>query len=229
MEGRWEELEQLCNELQEAGDAWTERRSRIDAERAAIQPVIDQLEQHYTALAVEATLEEVRGQLLGGGGMMQRMHSTYGLERLAALWWPAAVDPRPDLAGKEGEYRVEVWLGVGEQGRPRVRIVGERRLEAVLPVSTEKFRSALLSAVRQPAFVPYARDDAAPHAPSDDSTGETETPPATEAAAGGSEEPAVAEDAGVDPETSAEEPVAPEQPEAPAGDEPIAMGPASPG
>jgi hypothetical protein len=228
MEGRWEELEQLCNELQEAGEAWTERRSRIDAERKAIQPVIDQLEQHYAALAVETALEEVREQLLGGAGVTQRMHSTYGLERLAALWWPAAVDPRADLATAEGEYRVEVWLGVSEQGRPRVRIAGERRLEAVLPVSTEKFRSALLSAVRRPAFVPYAREDAAPAAAGEDTTDKTATAPETEATAGDNDEPASVEDTGTAQEATAEPTHTPDQPEPPADDEPIAMGPASP-
>ncbi|MBI2761364.1 MAG: hypothetical protein HYX51_08070 [Chloroflexi bacterium] len=220
MESGWEELEQLCNELREAAETWSERRSRIDAERQAIQPVIDQLEQHYTALAVEPALEQVREHVLGGAGMRQRMHSTYGLERLAALWWPAAVDPRPDLATAEGEYRIEVWLGVSEQGRPRVRIVGERRLEAALPVSVEKFRSALLTAVRRPAFVPYAHEDASSHPAADEPSEEAETPRQPGATDSSGEESAIVEDAGA--------PSASDQPAPPADDEPIAMGPASP-
>lgn len=165
MDETWEELDAFCQELQGAEGAGAEERERLRAQVAALAPMLELIERHRQELAPVETLVQLRERVLGGAGVIQHTSFEYGLEHLAVLAWPAAADPRPERAEARGEYRIEVWLGVGEQGRPRVRIVGEKRMQAGLPVAREKFRAVVLGAVRAPAFVPVPEEAAAAEPP----------------------------------------------------------------
>lgn len=205
MTAEWDELEQLCREIEAASGEAAERRERLRSERETLQPALEQIERFWQELAPEQALEQVRDRLLGGSALLQRVSALYGLERVAALVWPAYADPRPDLAAAQGEYRVQVLLGLNERGRPRIRVTGAKRLEAILPVAPEKFRAVLLGAVRAPEHVAVGEE-------------ETEIPPEparAEQAAAGDERRAPAGGEG-----SAERPTPPPP------DEPIPMGPA---
>lgn len=63
-------------------------------------------------------------------------------------------------AHAEGEFHVGVWLGIGPDGRGRVRVEGEKRLEAPLPTSRERLRRVLLSAIQAPRHVPASAEGA---------------------------------------------------------------------
>jgi hypothetical protein len=181
MRDTWQELDDLCTEVQALNATWAERRTRLETELDALRPILDLLDRYHAELAAETALDAVRTRLLGGAGVIQQTSAAFGLERLAVLAWPASADPRPDLSGATGEYRVEVWLGVNEQGRARVRVVGAKRLEAVLPVPVEKFRAVLLGAIRAPAFTPYPTDQEAPSAAPVHDTPQASSPPAAPA------------------------------------------------
>lgn len=155
MSERWDELEQLCQAALAEGSAVTEQRTAATAARESFQPLIDSVTAHAVTLDAPGALRLVRERLLAGAASLHETTFEYELERLSVLTWPAAADPRPDLARARGEYRVEVWIGLSEQGRPRVRVVGDRRLEATLPAPREKFLDALLRCIRAPLFVPY--------------------------------------------------------------------------
>jgi hypothetical protein len=198
MTTEWDELERLCREIEETSSGAADRRERLRSEREALQPALEQIERFWQELAPEQALEQVRDRLLGGSALVQRVTAVYGLERVAALVWPAYADPRPELAAAKGEYRVQVLLGLNERGRPRIRVTGAKRLEAILPVAPDKFRAVLLGAVRAPEHV--AIGDAEAEAPPESARVE-------QAAAVGEEPPA-------------------ERPTPPPPDEPIPMGPA---
>ncbi len=201
MDDTWEELDALCQELHSIDGGGSEERARLQSQLEALAPVLEVIERHRQELAPVEALVRLRERVLGGAGVIQHTSFEYGLEHLAVLAWPAAADPRPDRAGALGEYRIEVWLGVGEDGRPRVRVVGEKRMQAGLPVARDRFRAVLLGAVRAPAFVALPEGEAGPP------PGE----PSTEAST--AEQPAAA------PANHA--------PETPPQDTPIPMGPAS--
>jgi hypothetical protein len=187
----WDELDALCEELHGLNAEAAERRAHLAAELESLRPMLDLLDRHDTDLAPGSALEAVRTKLLGGAGVIQRTAAAFGMDRLLVLAWPAAADPRPDLSAAAGEYRVEVWLGLSEQGRARVRVVGSKRMEATLPVPLDRFRAVLLNAVRAPAFTPYpATADAEPHA-------DAEPPPESATDTGESGPPSES----VDPET----------------------------
>jgi hypothetical protein len=153
MEDVWEELDALCRELLPAeGTEDSDLRDRLRTQRETFRAAAEALDRHLHDLAAEAALAQVRDRLLAGMGVLQHLSFELGLERRLALVWPAAADPRSELSGTAGEYAIEVRLWMGEDGRARVRVTGQKRLEAVLPVSREKFRGALLSAVRAPLF-----------------------------------------------------------------------------
>lgn len=203
MTAEWDELEQLCREIEQASGGAAERRARLRGEREALKPALEEIERFWQALAPEQALEQVRDQLLGGSALLERVTAVYGLERMAALVWPASADPRPELAAAKGGYRVQVLLSLNEQGRPRIRVTGAKRLEAILPVAPEKFRAVLLGAVRAPEHVPL------------EETGDSAAERAGRAPADG-ERPA--------PSTSEAPPQG--RPTPPPPDEPIPMGPA---
>lgn len=152
----WDALDELVAEIEAANSGWVEAREQRGRERAAFGTFVDQIDVHLRDFDPGGALDQIRERLLGGAGFVERVTTVYNLDRLFLLRWPAAADPRPELAAAAGEYHIEVWLGLGEQFRPRVRVVGAKRLEAPLPVSAEKFRSVLLSAVRHPAFAPHS-------------------------------------------------------------------------
>lgn len=213
MEDEWEELETLCREIEEAGSPEAaERRNRLRAHLEALTPALDVVGQHVSALDPEGALARIRDRLLGGAGVIQQTVLEHGLDRLTVLAWGAAADPRPEMAGARGEYQIEIWLGLSETGRPRVRVVGAKRLEAALPVAVEKFRSVLLGAVRAPKFSPYPAEEE--HQP--------------EGAAEAAEQAAAEPEPPSHPETAAAEAGRREEmPSPPADDEPIPMGPAA--
>ncbi len=206
MTAEWDELEQLCREIEQASGEAAERHERLRGEREALKPALEEIERFWQELAPERALEQVRDRLLGGSALLQRVTAVYGLERMAALVWPAAADPRPELAAAKGEYRVQVLLGLNERGRPRVRVTGAKRLEAILPVAPEKFRAVLLGAVRAPEHVlsEEAVESEAERAEQVPTDGERPAPSAGEAPSQG-------------------------RPTPPPPDEPIPMGPAPSG
>ncbi len=237
---QWEELDALCREVEPERDAAAdERHAAFRAQLDALRPMNDLLDQRYHEMGIEDALVQVRDRLLGGAGIVQHTRFEYGLGRMVMLAWPSAADPRPDVANAAGECRVEVWLTLNEQMKPSVRVVGAKRLEALLPVAPDKLRGVLLSAVRSPAFTPM------PHG--DDSTAgdESRTTPAPEedapSAAGpdtamapdDTAPPLVERDAAGAPEaatdgTARDMRSATTQPPPPAaGDAPISMGPAT--
>lgn len=223
----WEELDALCRELEASAGPASESRAHLRTQLEALRPGLELLDRHYQELGAEEAMAQVRERLLAGAGVIQRIVFDYGLERLLALMWPAAADPRAELAEARGEYRVEVWLRMGEDGRPRVRVVGEKRLEAPLPVAREKFRGVLLGAVRAPAFIahPAAGEqpaDAAAEAPPAEPAAAPEAEPARPAA--GAEAPWAQAAAESEAPPATEE----ARPAPPAADEPIPMGPATP-
>lgn len=183
MSETWDELESLRAELHALDPAWAERQTQLAAEIALLKPILEQLNRYEQDLAPIAALEQVQARLLGGAGVLQRTAAAFGLERLAMLAWPAVADPRPELSAAAGEYRVEVWLYLGTDGRPRVRVVGSRRMEAVLPAPVEKFRAVLLGAVRAPAFTPL------PDPAKTSSPAETASPPTAAGTEGTGAEP----------------------------------------
>jgi hypothetical protein len=152
----WAELELLIEELRSANQ---ERWTRMEAMRlqlAGLQPHLDVISRQYEALEIERHLREMNDRLLGGLGNVEVVHSGMGIEFIAALIWPASLGPAEADDGPEESAicRIEVWLGPGLQdGRARIRIAGAKRLEAVLPTSSERFRVALLSVFRNPQMV----------------------------------------------------------------------------
>ena len=181
MMAEWDELEQLCQEIEEASSEVGGRRERLHAEQEALKPALAEIERFWQELAPEQALEQVRDRLLGSAAVIERATAVYGLERMAVMVWPAHADPRPELASAKGEYRVQVLVGLNERGRPRVRVTGAKRLEAILPVAPEKFRAVLLGAVRAPEHVlageepqraPERTETAAPERPQDAESGD---------------------------------------------------------
>lgn len=151
----WPDLDAYAAQLREEHAAWAERLLAVETQLASVRPSLLSLAAQYRALAIEEDLELLNRMVLGGTAMAQSLRLGYDLERYVSLFWPAAGDPRPTMArdDADGEYRVEVYLHLGPDGRGRVRVEGEKRLEAPLPTSRERLRSVLLSAIRSPKFV----------------------------------------------------------------------------
>jgi hypothetical protein len=153
--GDWPDLEAYCGQLGAEHEAWMERLTALQSQLAHLQPALLGMAAQYRALAIEEDLERLNRLVLGGAAMAQSLRLGYDLERYFSLLWPAAGDPRPTHARPEGqgEYRVDVVLHVGPDGRGRVRVEGEKRLEAPLPTSRERLRKVLLSAIQSPKYV----------------------------------------------------------------------------
>lgn len=153
--GDWPDLDAYCAQLRAEHEAWAERLTAVQTQLAQLQPALLGIAAQYRVLAIEEDLERLNQIILGGAAMAQSMRLGYDLERYISLLWPAAGDPRPTHARPdgEGEYRIDVFLHVGPDGRGRVRVEGEKRLEAPLPTSRERLRKVLLGAVQAPKFV----------------------------------------------------------------------------
>jgi hypothetical protein len=151
----WPALDAYRTQLRAEHAPWRERIDALHAQLLGVRPVLDQIAAQYAALGVEEDLLSLSHAVLGGAGMVQRVRFDYDLERYVTLAWPAATDPRPPLAEAhdDGEYRVDVWFGIGPDGRGRVRVEGAKRLEAPLPTSRERLRGVLLAAIQSPRHV----------------------------------------------------------------------------
>ena len=156
----WPDLDAYCAQLRADHAEWTERLSAVQTQLAAIRATLGGIGAQYGALGIEEDLEHLNELVLGGAAMCQSVRLGFDLERYVALFWPVSVDPRPTMVRPEaeGEYRVEIWLHLGPDGRGRIRIEGEKKLEAPLPTSREKVRRVLLSALQSPKFVAHAGD-----------------------------------------------------------------------
>ena len=163
----WPELTELVEQVRtENGEGW-QRTERLRQELGGLQPHLELVARQAAELDVEGHLRLLNEHLLAGLGNLESFHSGMGIERVTALAWPADLHPQPagDQVTESGTYRIEVWLGPGLQdGRARIRIAGSKRLEAVLPTSPERFRSALLSVFRNPLFVASPEGPAEPPA-----------------------------------------------------------------
>jgi hypothetical protein len=152
----WPELDELIQELQQANEERWQRTQELRQQLDGLQPQLELVELQFRALQVDEHLRLLNERALGGLGNVEVVHGGVGIEYAAALVWPPHIHPGVDggQPDEEGVYRIDVWLGPGLQdGRGRIRIAGARRLEAVLPTSTERFRSALLSVFRDPQRV----------------------------------------------------------------------------
>lgn len=151
----WPDLEGYREQLRADHVEWSERVSAVGAQLAALAPALVALAAQQRALGILDDLERLNEAVLGGAAVTQTLRLGYGLERYLVLFWPAALDPRPTLAqaAGDGEYRVEVYLHVGPDGQPRIRVEGARRLEAPLPTSRARVRGVLLSAIQNPKLV----------------------------------------------------------------------------
>ena len=168
-ESNWPALDEYHARLRADHTDWAERLDTVQTQLLAVQPVLASLAEHYKQLDVEHDLHQLRAATLGGAGLIQSGRFDFDMERYVALIWPAAADPRPDLAGVEGggHYQVYVSFTINDGGRACVRVQGEKRLEANLPVSREKLRSVLLQAVQRPRHVP-GPDEGVADIPTDD-------------------------------------------------------------
>ena len=179
----WPELDEYRRQLQSEHAAWVERLTAVQTQLGTVRPILDQIAVQYAVLGIEEDIARLCEQVLGGAGMLQRVRFDFDLERYVTLAWPAPADPRPELAAAhtEGEYRVDIWFGIGADGRGRVRLEGARRLEAPLPTSRARLRSVLLGAIQAPRHVPTPTSDSGPaHAagepPPDEESVEGATP-----------------------------------------------------
>lgn len=197
----WSELEELVNDLEQRYEERWRQLAELRQQMAALQSHLEIIRRQFDELEVDAHLQALNQKLLGGLGSVEMIHSGAGIEYIAALVWPAHIVPQ-DIqdASEDGVYRIEVWLGPSlEDGRPRIRISGSKRLEALLPTSSNRFRSALLTVFQSPMFIVRPESDI-----SEQEVGAAE-PSGSEAAE--SSEPEAAE------------PSEPEQQDAHAGDE----------
>ena len=151
----WPDLDAYQAQLREEHEDWAERLRAVQTQLATVRPMVAQITAQYDALGVEQDIGRLCEAVLGGAGMIQRVRFDFDLERYLTLVWPVKADPRPALAEAQGagEYRVDVWFGIGADGRPRVRVEGAKRLEAPLPTSRERLRRVLLAAVQSPRHV----------------------------------------------------------------------------
>ena len=154
-DGEWPDLHAYCAQLRTEHEAWVERLTALGMQLAHLQPALLDIAAQYRALAIEDDLERLNRLVLGGAAMAQSLRLGYDLERYISLLWPAAGDPRPSHArpDSEGEYRVDILLHLGPDGRGRIRVEGEKRLEAPLPTSRERLRKVLLGAIQAPKYV----------------------------------------------------------------------------
>jgi hypothetical protein len=159
----WNDLDAYCEQLRAEHTEWSERIDTIDTQLLALRATLAGIGEQYRALSIEDDLALINERILGGAGMAQSLRIGHDLERYTALIWSAAGDPRPAMTRSEEdvEYRVEIWMHMGPDGKGRIRIEGEKRLEATLPTSRERVRSVLIRAVQSPKVVSRGESEAA--------------------------------------------------------------------
>ena len=152
----WPELDALIQELREANEERWRRTDDLRQQLAGLQPQLEVISRQFQDLRIDEHLRAINDRMLGGLGSVEIVQGGVGIEYAAALVWPGHVHPQDEAneSVQESMYRIEVWLGPGLQdGRARIRIAGSKRLEAFLPTSGERFRSALLTVFRDPQRV----------------------------------------------------------------------------
>lgn len=180
----WPELTELVEQVRSDNAEGWQRTERLRQELGGLQPHLELIAAQFAELDIEGHLRLLNERLLAGMGNLESIHSGMGIERVAALAWP--VDFHPQQTGEEtarsGMFRIEVWMGPGLQdGRARIRIAGAKRLEAVLPTSAERFRTALLAVFRNPLFVASSSADGTQEeAPAQEQAPTQEQPPTQE-------------------------------------------------
>lgn len=159
----WNDLDTYCEQLRVEHAEWAERIDTLDAQLLALRATLAGIGEQYQTLGVEEDLALINERILGGAGMAQSLRIGHDLERYTALIWSPAGDPRPGMIrpDEDTEYRVEVWMHMGPDGQGRIRIEGEKRLEATLPTSRERVRSVLIRAVQSPKLVSRGEAEAA--------------------------------------------------------------------
>lgn len=198
----WAALDEYARALRAEHAEWAERLGAVRGQLATAAVLLGQLERGYHDLGVEEDIALLREHVLGGAGAIQRLRFDFDLERYVALAWPAPADPRPDLAGAHagGEYMVSIWFGMGEDGRGRVRVEGEKRLEAPLSTTRERLRGVLLRAMQAPRWIARPGEDEGPASEEEDEMGrrqpdeEAESPHAEGASERGAPEDLPAEE-----------------------------------
>jgi hypothetical protein len=147
----------LVAQIREENSVGWQRSMAVRAQASALQAHIELIAGQYDALQIENCLRDLNQELLAGLGNVELVHAGMGLERVAALTWPADIHPRASAETErpeDGVYRVEIWLGPAlEDGKAKIRIAGAKRLEAALPTSSDRFRSALLAVFHNPLFL----------------------------------------------------------------------------
>jgi hypothetical protein len=149
----WPELDAVYAELRQANEERWRRTDELRQQLAELQPQIDVISRQFVDLRVDEHLRSINDRLLAGLGSVEVVYGGVGIEYAAALVWPGHAHPIEEIDGpsEDSMYRIDVWLGPTlEDGRARIRIVGAKRLEAVLPTNGERFRTALLMAFRNP-------------------------------------------------------------------------------
>jgi hypothetical protein len=152
----WPELDALYEELRRENEEHWRRTDELRQKLAELQPQIDIISQQFGDLQVDQHLRSINDRLLAGLGSVEVIYGGVGIEYAAALVWPghAQTQAEGDDSADEAMYRIDVWLGPAlEDGRARIRLVGAKRLEAFLPTSSERFRTALLTVFRNPQRV----------------------------------------------------------------------------
>ena len=151
----WPELDTLAAELREQShEGW----QQVDELRSQFEPLNaqkDLIASQCVELRVRELLQSINTRILGGLGTLEIVQAGAGLELIHGLVWSPHIDPRRHADEAEGTvYRIDVWLGLSlEDAKARVRIIGAKRLEATLPTSPERFRSALLAVLREPRLL----------------------------------------------------------------------------
>ncbi len=169
----WDELERFCQEW--PGPPPAEDQDSVDQQLRALAELLDR---HEADLQIREALDQIRGSALRGSGELLERRGPFDLARSFALAWLAGSDPRPDRAAQSGEYHIEAWLGFHPQtGRACVRVTGEKVLEAYLPVTAEKLRTALLRALQAPRalLLPTTPDEATTEP--DETAASSDSPP----------------------------------------------------
>jgi hypothetical protein len=149
----WPELDALYEELRRENEERWRRTDELRQRLAELQPQIDIISHQFSDLQVDQHLRSINDRLLAGLGSVEVVYGGVGIEYAAALVWPGHAHSQAvgDEAADEAMYRIDVWLGPAlEDGRARIRITGAKRLEAPLPTSGERFRTALLTVFRNP-------------------------------------------------------------------------------
>lgn len=151
----WPGLDSYCEELRVEQTDWAERLDAVETQLLSLRATLAGIAAQHHALGIDEDLELINERVLGGVAMAQSVRIGHNLERYTALLWPAAGDPRSSMVrdDDDAEYRVEIWMHLGPDGKGRIRIEGEKRLEAMLPTSRERVRSVLIRAVQSPKLV----------------------------------------------------------------------------